>query len=186
MTTKAYAALLRGVNVSGHKKVPMAELRTLLTGLGHGDVRTYLQSGNAVFTSAPGDEKVLAAQLEQAIERHFGFGVDVLVRDHAYLKAVADACPFPAASLEGRQLHVMYFSEPVAASHLAFLDAASHLPDEFRLGDRALYLYVPDGLGRSKLAEALMKAAPVKGVVATSRNWNTVTKLVELTRPQPS
>ncbi len=186
MTTKAYAALLRGINVSGHKKVPMAELRALLTELGHGDVRTYLQSGNAVFTSAPGDEDALAAQLEQAIEERFGFGVDVLVRDHAYLKAVADTCPFPAASLEGRQLHVTYFSEPVTASRLAPIDAASHLPEEFRLGDRALYLYTPDGLGRSKLAEALAKFAPADGVIATTRNWNTITKLIELTRAHPA
>ncbi|MEV4380046.1 DUF1697 domain-containing protein [Streptosporangium sp. NPDC049644] len=186
MATKAYAALLRGINVSGHKKVPMAELRTLLTELGHGDARTYLQSGNAVFTSALGDEKALAAQLEQAVEEHFGFGVDVLVRDHAYLKAVADTCPFPAASLEGRQLHVTYFSEPVAASRFASLDAARYLPEEFRLGDRALYLYAPDGLGRSKLAEALAKPAHTNGVIATSRNWNTVVKLVQLTQAQPA
>ncbi|MFC7645527.1 DUF1697 domain-containing protein [Streptosporangium lutulentum] len=172
--------------MSGHKKVPMAELRALLTELGHGDVRTYLQSGNAVFTSALGDEQALAAQLEQAIEKHFGFGVDVLVRDHAYLKAVVDTCPFPAASLEGKQLHVTYFSEPVAASRLASFDAARYLPEEFRLGDRALYLYAPDGLGRSKLAEALTRSVPANGVIATSRNWNTVTKLVELTQAQPA
>jgi uncharacterized protein (DUF1697 family) len=182
MTTKAYAALLRGINVSGHNKVPMAELQALLTELGHSDARTYLQSGNAIFTSALGDEKALAAQLRQAIEERFGFGVDVLVRDHAYLKAVADACPFPAASLEGKQLHVTYFSEPVTASRFASLDAASHLPEEFRFGDRALYLYLPNGLGRSKLAEALAKSAPTDGVIATSRNWNTVAKLVELTQ----
>lgn len=76
MTTR-YAALLRGINVSGHKKVPMAELRTLLTELGHADVRTYLQSGNAVFSSASGDEDALTAQLEQAIEERFGFAVRV-------------------------------------------------------------------------------------------------------------
>lgn len=183
MTTKAYAALLRGINVSGHKKVPMAELRALLAELGHGDVRTYLQSGNAVFTSALGDEEALAEQLRQAIEAHFGFSVDVLVRDHAYLKAVADACPFPAASLEGKQLHVTYFSEPVAESRFASFDAARYLPEEFRFGDRVLYLYAPNGLGRSKLAEALAKSGPPKGVIATSRNWNTVAKLVELTQP---
>ncbi|MFI6505967.1 DUF1697 domain-containing protein [Streptosporangium sp. NPDC050855] len=186
MTTKAYAALLRGVNVSGHKRVPMAELRTLLTDLGHGDVRTYLQTGNAVFTSALDDEQALAARLEQAVEERFGFGVDVLVRDHAYLRAVADSCPFPAASLEGRQLHVTYFSEPVTASRLAFLDAAMYLPEECRLGDRALYLYTPGGLGRSRLAEALTRSAPADGVIATTRNWNTVVKLVELTRAHPA
>lgn len=183
MTRKAYAALLRGINVGGNKKLPMAELRALLTDLGHDDVRTYLQSGNALFTSDQDDEEALAGQLRQAIGTHFGFDVDVLVRDHHYLKAVAEACPFPAASLQGKQLHVTYFSEPVQESRLASLDVAAFLPEEFRLGDRALYLYAPDGLGRSPLAEALARSGPPKGVIATSRNWNTVLKLVELTQP---
>ncbi|MFC7302913.1 DUF1697 domain-containing protein [Streptomyces monticola] len=180
MTT--YAALLRGINVGGHKKLPMAELRTLLTGLGHGDVRTHLQSGNAVFTSASGDEDTLAAELGKAIERHFGFQVDCLVRSGAYLRAVADACPYPAATLEGKQLHVTYFSEPVGPERFAAVDPSAYAPEGFALGDRALYLYAPEGLGRSKLAEALARPGLLKGVVATSRNWNTVTKLVELTR----
>ncbi|MFG3497169.1 DUF1697 domain-containing protein [Streptomyces sp. NPDC047928] len=182
MTTR-YAALLRGINVGGSKKVPMAELRAVLTGLGHSDVQTYLQSGNAVFTSASGeDENTLATALEQAVERHFGFPVGCIVRDGAYLRAVAEHCPFPAAELEARQLHVTYFSRPVTAERFAAIDRDAHLPEEFRLGDRALYLYAPDGLGRSRLAEALARPAVVKGLVATSRNWNTVLKLVELTR----
>ncbi|MEV5438813.1 DUF1697 domain-containing protein [Streptomyces sp. NPDC052682] len=179
MTTK-YAALLRGINVGG-KKVPMADLRTVLEGLGHGDVRTYLQSGQAVFVPDHGDEDSLAAEISQAIERHFGFGVDVLVRDHAYLKAVAEACPFPAADLAPKQLHVTYFSAPVTPERFAEIDQDAYLPEEFRLGDRALYLYVPEGLGRSKLAEHLAKPRITKGLIATSRNWNTVVKLVELT-----
>ncbi|MGW6023590.1 DUF1697 domain-containing protein [Streptomyces sp. NPDC055099] len=182
MTVKAYAALLRGINVGGSRKLPMAELRTLLTGLGFGDVRTHLQSGNAVFTSEDSDEDALAARVGEAIQGHFGFDVSVLVRDGAYLKAVADACPFPAASLEGKQLHVTYFSEPVDTARLDSIDQTAFLPEEFRLGDRALYLYAPDGLGRSKLGEVLSRPALFKGVIATSRNWNTVTKLVELTQ----
>ncbi|WP_367045889.1 DUF1697 domain-containing protein [Streptomyces sp. Je 1-332] len=184
MTVKAYAALLRGINVGGSRKVPMAQLRTLLDGLGLGDVRTHLQSGNAVFTCEAGDENTLAALIGAAIERHFGFTVDVLVRDGAYLKGVVDACPFPAATLEGKQLHVTYLSEPVDASRFDAIDAAAFLPEEFRLGDRALYLYAPDGLGRSKLGAALARPALFRGVTATSRNWNTVTKLVELTQEQ--
>ncbi|GCB45131.1 DUF1697 domain-containing protein [Streptomyces sp. NL15-2K] len=180
MTTR-YAALLRGINVGGSKKVPMAELRALLAGLGHTGVRTYLQSGQAVFTGDHGDEESLAAELTQAIEKRFGFTVDVIVRDHAYLKAVAEACPFPAAELEAKQLHVTYFSAPVDAERFAEIDRAAYLPEEFRLGDRALYLYAPNGLGRSKLAEHLSKPRLNKGVIATSRNWNTVLKLVELT-----
>ncbi|MFH8448667.1 DUF1697 domain-containing protein [Streptomyces fungicidicus] len=176
-----YAALLRGINVGGSRKVPMAELRTLLEGLGHEGVRTHLQSGQAVFASGHGDEESLAAELAAAIERHFGFAVDVIVRDHAYLKGIVDACPFPAAELEPKQLHVTYFSAPVTPERFTEVDRAACLPEDFRLGDRALYLYAPDGLGRSKLAEHLSKPRVNKGVVATSRNWNTVRKLAELT-----
>ncbi|MFJ8885448.1 DUF1697 domain-containing protein [Streptomyces sp. NPDC102402] len=177
-----YAALLRGINVSGHRRVPMADLRQLLGELGHEDVATHLQSGNAVFRSASGDEGALRAQLEQAIEDRFGFPVDCLVRPGPYLAGVADACPFPAAELEGKQLHVTYFDQAVDAARFASVDAGSFLPEDFRLGDRALYLYAPDGLGRSKLAAALGRPALNRGLVATSRNWNTVAKLVEMTR----
>ena len=138
VTTIAYAALLRGVNLGGHKKLPMADLRMLLAELGLGDVRTYLQ-------------------------------------------AVADACPFPAASLDGRQLHATFLSEPVAESRLSPADAERFLPEEVRYGDRVRYLYTPAGLGRSRLAEALARSGPPEGVVATTRNWNTVIRLVELT-----
>ena len=179
--TTTYAALLRGINVGGSRKVPMADLRDLLTGLGLDGVRTHLQSGQAVFTAAHGDEDSIAADITAAIEKRFGFPVDVIVRDHAYLKAVADACPFPADTLEGRQLHVTYFSAPVDATRFAEIDPAAYLPEEFRLGDRALYLYAPDGLGRSKLAEALARPRLTEGLIATSRNWNTVVKLVEMT-----
>ncbi|MCT7352141.1 DUF1697 domain-containing protein [Streptomyces sp. 15-116A] len=177
-----YAALLRGINVGGSRKVPMADLRTLMTGLGYDGVRTYLQSGQAVFTSAHGDEESLAAELASAIEKHFGFTVDVIVRDHAYLKAVADNCPYPAQELEAKQLHVTYFSAPVDAGRFAEIDQAAFLPEEFRLGDRVLYLYAPNGLGRSKLAEMLSRPRFNKGLMATTRNWNTVIKLVEMTR----
>ncbi|KOG31225.1 DUF1697 domain-containing protein [Streptomyces resistomycificus] len=180
--TTTYAALLRGINVGGKKKVPMADLRTLMEGLRYEGVRTYLQSGQATFASDQGDEETLAAELSGAVEKHFGFPVDVIVRDHAYLKAVADACPFPAAELEAKQLHVTYFSAPVGAERFAEIDQAAYLPEEFRLGDRALYLYAPEGLGRSKLAEQLSRPRLNKGVVATSRNWNTVVRLVEMTR----
>ncbi|CAM5555330.1 hypothetical protein GCM10010329_25500 [Streptomyces spiroverticillatus] len=182
MTTKRYAALLRGINVGGAKKLPMAELRDLLAELGHTDVSTLLASGNAVFTAADAaSEEELARDLETAIEKRFGFTVACLVRDHAYLRAVADACPFPAAELEGKQLHANFTSGPLDAGRYAGLDPAAYLPEEFRLGDRVLYLYAPNGLGRSKLAEALAKPALNKGLTVTSRNWNTVVKLVELT-----
>ncbi|MFC9079696.1 DUF1697 domain-containing protein [Streptomyces sp. NPDC057062] len=179
--TTMYAALLRGINVGGSKKLPMAELRTVMEGLGHDGVRTHLQSGQAVFAADHGDEESLAAELADAIGKRFGFSVDVIVRDHAYLKAVMEACPFPTAELEAKQLHITYFSEPVEAARFAEIDPAAYDPEEFRLGDRALYLYAPDGLGRSRLAGHLAKPRLNKGLIATTRNWNTVVKLVDLT-----
>jgi uncharacterized protein (DUF1697 family) len=180
MTT--YAALLRGINVGGAKKVPMAGLRALLQGLGLTGVATHLQSGNAVFATDATDEDALAAEISGAIEEYFGFPVDVLVRDHAYLAAVREACPFPADDLEPKQLHVTYLSTTADPDRFAALDQAAFLPEEFRLGDRALYLYAPDGLGRSRLADALARPGLLKGLIATTRNWNTVVKLEELTR----
>ncbi|AYV30559.1 DUF1697 domain-containing protein [Streptomyces sp. CJ_13] len=183
MTTKKFAALLRGINVGGARKVPMAELRQVLEGLGHGDVQTYLQSGNAVFSTArtDPDPTALARELEAAIEAHFGFTVPCLVVDGAYLRAVADACPFPAAELEGKQLHATFFSEQPGAERFAGIDGPSYLPEEYRVGDRVVYLYAPNGLGRSKLGEVLARPAVVRGIDVTSRNWNTVVKLIELT-----
>ncbi|MCB8905885.1 MULTISPECIES: DUF1697 domain-containing protein [unclassified Streptomyces] len=182
MTKKTYAALLRGINVSGHRKVPMAELRPLIEGLGHTNVRTYLQSGNAVFTTDSGaGEDELTTALEDAIEERFGFRVDCLVRGGDYLAAVAEDCPFPAAELEGKQLHAIYYSGPVDPERFASIDREAYLPEDFALGDRVLYLYVPDGLGRSRLGDVVSRPAVVKGLVATARNWNTVVKLIEMT-----
>ncbi|MFI1830811.1 DUF1697 domain-containing protein [Streptomyces sp. NPDC020412] len=184
MSTR-YAALLRGINVGGHRKVPMAELRSVIADLGHRDVVTHLQSGNAAFTAAAAADEAagdaVRRALEEAIERRFGFAVDCVVRDAAYLRAVVTDCPFPADALEPKQLHVTYFSGPVAPERFDGIDQAAFAPEEFRIGDRALYLYAPDGLGRSKLADALARPSAPRGLVATTRNWNTVTKLVELT-----
>ncbi|NEE31016.1 DUF1697 domain-containing protein, partial [Streptomyces sp. SID7982] len=132
--TTTYAALLRGINVGGSKKVPMPELRDVLAGLGHTGIATHLQSGNAVFRSDDEDADALAAALEHALRERFGFAVDCLVRDAAYLAAVADACPFPAAELEGKQLHVTYVDRPLDPERFADLDAEAFLPEEFRLG----------------------------------------------------
>ncbi|MER5933014.1 DUF1697 domain-containing protein [Streptomyces sp. NPDC002054] len=180
-TTKKYAALLRGINVGGAKKVPMAQLREVLEELGHTGVQTYLQSGNAVFTAPDQDPAALARTLERAIEARFGFRVATLVVDGPYLQAVADACPYPAAELAGKQLHATFLSEQPAPDRFAAIDREAFLPEEFTVGNRVLYLYAPNGLGRSKLAEALHRPALLKGIDATTRNWNTVAKLVELT-----
>jgi uncharacterized protein (DUF1697 family) len=179
--TTTYAALLRGINLGASNKVPMAELRALLAELGYGSVRTHLNSGNAVFT-AEGTAEEVAAELEKALERRFGFQVPCLVRDAAYLRAVVEANPFPEGSFNGSRLHVVFLSEPLDATWFAAVDPAVYAPDEFRPGECELYLHTPNGMGRSKLAQVLFRPSAIKkGVVATTRTWNTVTALLHMT-----
>lgn len=175
-----YVALLRGINVGGNKKVPMAALREVLTGLGYGGVRTLLQSGNAVFTSPAKAPEQLAAELEGAIEDRFGFTVGCVVLSAAELRAAAERNPFPLSSFDPPKLVVYFLSGPADPGRLKGIDSQKYLPDEFRIGEREIFLHCPNGLGRSKLAAALTGID--LGAVATARNWNTVTKLLEITR----
>jgi uncharacterized protein (DUF1697 family) len=174
-----YVALLRGINVGGHKKVPMAALRELLTDQGYGEVRTLLQSGNAVFTAPQKGPAALGRELEQAIEDRFGFEVRCVVVSAAELRGVVERNPFPLSSFEPSKLVVIFLSGPVDPELLSGIDPQGYLPDEFRLGEREIFLHCPNGLGRSKLADVL--GAAHLGVTATARNWNTVTKLVLMT-----
>lgn len=186
-----YAALLSAVNV-GKRKVPMAQLRELLAGLGYADVQTYLASGNAVFTVSAGEgsssgggveaERAVATHIEAALEQEFGFSVPCLVRDGSYLAAVIKACPFPAEDVAGKHLHAVFYSAEVGDERYADIDREAFKPEEFRTGDRVMYLYLPGGIGRSALAAALAKpASRLKGITATGRNWNTVKALAGMT-----
>ena len=186
-TKTRYAALLSAINV-GKRRIAMEDLRQVLGDLGYEDVRTYLASGNAVFTATGGDdEDAIAAKISVALKDRFGFEVPCLVRGNAYLYAVLDACPFPADEIAGTHLHAIFYSVEGAAERYADFGQAAFLPEEFRFGDRVMYLHVPNGLGRSPLAVALSKpAGRMKGIEATGRNWNTLRALVEMTAPAGS
>ncbi|MBN3931657.1 DUF1697 domain-containing protein [Streptomyces verrucosisporus] len=175
---ESYAALLRGINVGGNKKVPMAELREVMAGLGWEDVRTYVNSGNAVFTAGRRDTGELAAELEAAIAGRFGFTVSCLVRTAGELRAAADACPYPAADADPAKLLVLFLGREPDRGRLAAVDTAAYAPDEFRAGERELYCWFPQGMGRSKLPGALEKAC--RGTTVTGRNRRTVTRLLEM------
>ncbi|MCM2576908.1 DUF1697 domain-containing protein [Streptomyces meridianus] len=176
MTT--YAAFLRGVNVGGHNKVPMAALRDLLSGLGYADVRTLLQSGNAVFTSTGTDASAIALELERAVADRFGFDVRCTVRTAAELRAVADRCPFRPDGHDPAKLTVTFLAGPADPTTWDRIDPAAYGPDEFRLGEREIYAYTPGGLGRSKLMPVIDRTG--RNLGATTRNWNTVTKLIAM------
>jgi uncharacterized protein (DUF1697 family) len=176
--TTRCVALLRGINVGGHAKVPMAVLKELITGIGGTAVRTHLQSGNAVFGHAAPDPEALAADLERALDEELGLKVACLVRTAAELRRVVAANPFPMRDVDGSRFVVVFLSGPVPADRLAAIDPAAYAPDEFRPGEREIYAYFPRGLRDSKLAARLTDRG--LGLTATSRNWNTVTRLLAL------
>jgi uncharacterized protein (DUF1697 family) len=174
-----WIALLRGINVGGAKKVPMARLRELLEGLGYERVRTYVQSGNVVLDGpARGGARAVAAELSKAIEDEFGFDVLVIVRSRDELAAVIEANPFPDPADAPSRFHVLFLERPVDRGRLAQLDPGDYEPDTFVAARYELYLSTPDGLGTSRLAKALTEKR--LGGPVTARNWRTVGKLLEM------
>ncbi len=175
MTT--YAALLRGINVGGNNKVPMADLRALCLGLGYDNVETYIQSGNVVF-DASGSEASVTDEMPAALLATFGLSLSVVVRSAAELVEIVARNPFPSET-DGTKLHVTCFASPLPAPMVAKLDPALAPPDAFVIDGRDMYLHLPGGMGTSKLAVHIGQKL---GKLGTSRNWNTVLKLVEMSR----
>jgi uncharacterized protein (DUF1697 family) len=173
-----WIALLRGINVGGHNKIPMAELRSLAIQIGLNQVRTYIQSGNLVF-AAVDPASVIELQLEQAIERHFGIQIPVIVRAAADWSAYAKGNPFPDAALSEPNLLMLALSKTSLGS-----GAASALQERAANGERivqvgdALWIHFPNGVGKSRLTPALLDR--LTGSSVTLRNWLTVVKLREL------
>jgi uncharacterized protein (DUF1697 family) len=168
-------ALLRGINVGGNNKVPMADLRALCTALGYANVETYIQSGNVVF-DASGSEAEVVAAMEAALLTTFGLTLSVVVRSAAELVEIVARNPFPNET-DGTKLHVTCFASPLPASTVAKLDPGVAPPDAFVLDGRDMYLHLPGGMGTSKLAVHIGQKL---GKLGTTRNWNTVLKLVEM------
>jgi uncharacterized protein (DUF1697 family) len=173
-----YIALLRGINVGGQKRVAMQDLRELLTSLGHGDVATYLQSGNAVFTSRRGDGARLAAEIEEQIAIRLNLDVPVMVRTRDDVARVVAANPLPEATSQPAQLHVAFLAANPKPDGFSTLEPSQFPDEDIRLGDGVLYIWYRNGVGRSKLTNDVLERR--LGVATTLRNWNTVTKLVTL------
>lgn len=175
-TPTRYAFLLRGVNVGG-RKLPMADLKRILTELGHVDARTYLASGQGIATTHrdPGD---VARELEQRLADEAGLKTDVVMRSAAEMTAILADNPFPGADEAGNRHAVVFLSDPANKTRVAKLEAGDWGLDEWIAHDRDIYLRLPNGFADSKLALAVLK---LPKTLATTRNWNTVRKLAELT-----
>lgn len=166
-----WIVLIRGINVGGSRSVPMAQLKTLLMDEGYTEVKTYIQSGNAIICHAENNAALHQATIENAMERHFGFRPQVMVITPQELRLITEGNPFPQAEAEPKSLHVYFLAKTPPHPNLALLNDLKSPNEVFVLQERAFYLHAPDGIGRSKLAEKVEKCL---GVAATARNWRTV------------
>jgi uncharacterized protein (DUF1697 family) len=172
-----YVLLLRGVNVGTKNSLPMADLRAMLSRVGCADVQTYVQSGNAVFTTKLATT-ALTKKIEAALAQYMGRPIATTLRTRDELAAVVDANPFGAVATNPSHFCVTFLSGPPSESALAPLHEATRAPERFHAAGREIYSWHPNGQGRSPLAQALSKLR-VPGSV-TTRNWNTVQKLLAM------
>jgi uncharacterized protein (DUF1697 family) len=179
-----FVALLRAVNVGG-AKVEMAALRRGLAGLGFEGVQTYVQSGNVVFGAARDEPREHADAIEDLITREFGLDAKVLVLTVAQMAGVAAANPFRGTGADQKALHVTFLFAPADEAAFAALklpaqdgEQAALAGAQAALSGQAVYLHLPHGYGRTKLSNAYFERA--LRTPATTRNWRTVTTLVEL------
>ena len=172
-----FIALLRGVNVGGTTSLPMKDLVVILERIGARNVKTYVQSGNAVFQSVEKDVSKFSKKLTAQIRKHCGFEPHVLILGlDAIEKAIAQN-PFPEAEAEPSSLHLGFLAAVPRNPDLGKLDSLKTRSERFRLIGSVFYLHAPEGVGRSKLAAGSEK---VLGVPMTDRNWRTVCKIREL------
>jgi len=171
--------MLRGVNVGGHNKIKMDALRALYESLKFEDPRTYVQSGNVIFRTKEKNSPALATKIQNAIERKFRFRPAVTIRTTGELRSAFAATPFTAnRNLEPGKILVTFLSNKPGSDANANLLGLKDYPEEIHLKGRELYIYFPDGAGKSKLpwsrVEKLLKTT------GTARNWNSVTKMLAM------
>jgi uncharacterized protein (DUF1697 family) len=172
-----YIALFRGINVGGNHILPMKDLVTLLENLGSQSVKTYIQSGNAVFQHKAESAAELSDRIRVAIRESRGFEPQVLLLDRAEMEHAVAANPFSQAESDPKTLHLYFLADLPENPDLKTLDRVKRDNEQYRLNGKVFYLYAPDGIGRSKLARQVEKAL---GVAATARNWRSVCKILAM------
>jgi uncharacterized protein (DUF1697 family) len=174
---KIYVALFRGINVGGKNILPMKELASVLGALGAQNIKTYIQSGNAVFVSPEKDTLRLANSISREIKKRRGFEPHVLLLGLEDIERATMKNPFPEAAIDPKALHAGFLASAPEKPNLKALESLKSASERFQLIDKVFYLYAPDGIGRSKLAANVEK---LLGVPMTDRNWRTVCKIREM------
>lgn len=180
MPQRVYIALLRGINVGGHNKLPMRELRSLCQEMGWQDVQSYIQSGNLVFRSVSPRPRLEHA-LEQAVEDQFGYSICVLVRSASDWSKHLKDNPFPHASeREPNRVMLLLSKKPVSKDAMRELTPYASNGERLRRVENALWIHYKNGAGKSKLTPSVLERRV--GSPVTARNWRTVIKLEDLAR----
>ena len=182
--SRTYVALLRGINVGGKNKLPMADLSAMFTAAGCAAVRTYIQSGNVIYDAAAALAAEVPGRVEAAIADRFGYRTPVVTRTAAELAAVLGGNPFLERGEEPDALHVVFLAAAPAAARVAALDPDRSPPDELVVRGREIYLRCPNGIARTRITNAYLDAT--LATTTTLRNWRTVQKLAELAKASPS
>ena len=175
-----FVALLRGINVSGQKRIKMSDLKTLFEEVGFQNVETYIQSGNVIFSANEKSNKKLEDKISSAIKTKFGFDVHLVVVTPEEIDHVIQSNPFPKKKKDAEKLYVTFLSENPSTENIKKLNAIDYSPEEYIIDGRYIYLFVPNGYGKAKLNNNFFENK--LKVFGTTRNWNTVNKLFELSK----
>lgn len=175
-----YISILRGINVSGHKKIKMVDLKDLYEKLGFKNVVTYIQSGNVILDAPSNDRREIKLNIEAAIEKRYGFYVYVQLRSKSELDEIYSKLPFENINLEqdGSKILVTFLSGQPSAEEFDQLCKYVSPSENLLQGDQVLYFHCPDGYGKTKLSNVLIEKK--LNLISTTRNLRTVAKLCQL------
>lgn len=179
---KKFIALLRGINVSGQKKIKMTELKSLFEKAGFQNVTTYIQSGNVIFSSNERSGKNLAKKISSEIKRKYGFDVQVIILTPREIEYTLKNNPFIKRKKEPERLYVTFLSNNPSKENIQKLNSVNYLPEEYKIDEKLIYLFLPNGAGKAKLNNNLFENK--LKVDGTTRNWKTVKTLSELITSQ--
>jgi uncharacterized protein (DUF1697 family) len=172
-------SILRGINVGGKNKIPMAELKALYEKAGFKKVTTYIQSGNVVFLADNADISSLPDKIQQLIFKKYGFRVPVIIRTVEEMQLVINTNPMlKTKGIDVEKLHVTFLSDKPQKENLEKIAAYQYLPDEYIIGGKEVFIFCPNGYGNTKLSNTFFENK--LKVTATTRNWRTVNELLRM------
>ena len=176
---QTYISFLRGINVSGQKSIKMIDLQTLYEGVGLMNVKTYIQSGNVIFQSEIVSNKAIEEDIEKQINQKYKFSVPVIIRSLSEMTEIIESKPFAnVENIDMKKIYISFLSEKPDSESVESITKLSYLPEILYNLNKEIYLYCPSGYGNTKLSNNFLENK--LKVKATTRNWNTTNKLIEI------